>query len=116
MTNRWMAMVLLTLTSCGDGIVGSPYRGDSLYSFEGIILTFLDEIPDEETTRVALGWSETSEATFDLETLRLQNSVSTSVRFPSILRSTFLSTGVSLIRDPRVRLGACLRAYLQRRK
>ena len=65
MTNRWMAMVLLTLTSCGDGIVGAPYRGDSLFSFEGIILTFLDEIPDEETTRVALGWSETSEVTFD---------------------------------------------------
>ena len=49
-------------------VVGTAYRGDSLFSFEGIILTFLDEIPDEETTRVALGWSESAEVTFDLET------------------------------------------------
>ena len=62
---------------------GPPIAAASL-SFEGIILTFLDEIPDEETTRVALGWSESSEVTFDLETLRVQNSVSTTVRFPSI--------------------------------
>ena len=86
MSSRWMTSVLLLLISCGDGVVGTAYRGDSLFSFEGIILTFLDEIPDEETTRVALGWSESSEVTFDLETLRVQNSVSTTVRFPSILR------------------------------
>ncbi len=84
MSFRWIPAFLLSLISCGDGIVGTEYRGDSLYTFEGIILTFLDEIPDEETTRVALGWSETSEVTFSLETLRLQNSVSTSVRFPSV--------------------------------
>jgi hypothetical protein len=76
--------LLLTLVGCGDSLVGTEYRGEPLFSFEGIILTFLDEIPDEETTRVALGWSESSDVSFDLDYLKIENSASTSVRFPSI--------------------------------
>jgi len=84
--------------SCGDGLVNTEYRGSPLFSFEGIILTFLEEIPDDATTRVALGWSRTLPVTFDLTNLDIQNSVSTSVRFPSIFEvNVFYPPGDSVL-------------------
>ena len=82
--NALSIALLLLLSSCGDGLVGTEYRGEAIFSFEGIILNFIDEIPDEETTRVALGWSKSSDVSFDLANLKLQDSLSASVRFPSI--------------------------------
>ncbi len=85
MSRLILALSLIWATlSCGDGLVGAEYRGTPLFSFDGIILTFLDDIPDEETTLVALGWSMSSNVSFDVSQLEIQNSASTSVRFPSI--------------------------------
>ena len=84
MTQVRLFALLSVLVACGDGIVGTEYRGEPLYSFEGIILTFMDEVPEEEITRVALGWNKSSELNFDLGNLQLQDSLSATVRFPSI--------------------------------
>ena len=78
-----MLTCILSLLSCGDPLATGEYLGEPLFSFEGIIVSILDDLPEENSVRVALGWARGGTEPTDVNELVEQDSVSVQVRFPS---------------------------------
>lgn len=75
--------LLLSMLSCGDPLATGEYLGEPLFSFEGIIVSILDDLPEENSVRVTLGWAPGGTEPTGFNELVEQDSVSVQIRFPS---------------------------------
>ena len=75
--------LLLSMLSCGDPLATGAYLGEPLFSFEGIIVSILDDLPEENSVRVTLGWAPGGTEPTGFNELVEQDSVSVQIRFPS---------------------------------
>jgi len=66
-------------------LVAGEYRGEPLFSFKGFIFSFMEELPDEDSIRVAIAWIPNKEDPNLEEGVIDQNSISMTIRFPSSL-------------------------------
>lgn len=78
-----LTCLVLSMVSCGDPLATGEYLGEPLFSFEGIIVSILDDLPEENSVRVALGWAPGGTEPTHVNELVEQDSVSVQVRFPS---------------------------------
>ena len=80
----WLALLFAaTPISCGDPLTSAGYLGEPLFSFEGIIVSILNDLPEQHSVRVALGWSLGGTEPTHVNELVEQDSVSVQVRFPA---------------------------------
>ncbi len=79
---RSACLALAVTLGCGDGLVERGFRGDPLFSFEGLV-TFWGLFQGVDEFRASVFWSKTGEPTLELQELQEHTSASITVEFPA---------------------------------
>jgi hypothetical protein len=81
--SKVMALLAIVVVGCGDPVMEKDFRGDPLFSFEGSVVTYIDDRHSDHTLRVSPFWNPDGVKKVLKENLREQSSASVTVSFPA---------------------------------